>query len=71
MADDEATRIGDDLIRGVSGPHGIAAELKMKPSAVYHLIRHNRLSGVVKLGHKTIIASRRRLRRQFAGELSK
>ena len=52
----------DDLIWGVNGKRGIAAELGLSPAQVYYLIARGKLP-VRKLGHRTIAASRTELRR--------
>jgi hypothetical protein len=59
-------RLADDLIFGVDGERGIARELGLKPAAVYYLIRTNRLPHG-RLG-RNIFASKRALKRWFAGE---
>ncbi len=56
-----------DLIWGVDGEHGIAAELNIKPEKAYYLIAKGVIP-VRKHGHRTITASRKELRRLFAGE---
>jgi hypothetical protein len=56
-------RLGDDLIVGVPS---IAAELGWPVARVYHAIAHDRLPHT-RLGRR-IIASRRALKRHFAGE---
>jgi hypothetical protein len=59
---DEPTKqapIGDDLIWGAEG---IAAELHLTVAQVYQLIRGRRIP-IAKLGAKTIVASRKQLRR--------
>jgi hypothetical protein len=61
--------LADDLIWGVAGEDGIAAEIGRKPSEVYALIASGKLGhAVTKLGHRTIIASRRKLQRVLTGE---
>ena len=50
----------DDLIWGVPN---IAHEINRTPTQTYHLIASGALAGAVaKFGHKTIVASRSRLR---------
>jgi hypothetical protein len=50
----------DDLIWGVPN---IAHEIKRTPTQTYHLIASGALDGAIaKFGHKTIVASRSRLR---------
>ena len=51
--------IGDDLLFGADA---IAAELNLSVPQIYNLIRAKRIP-INKLGHKTIIASRKQLRR--------
>lgn len=58
----------DDIVWGVEGPGGIAAVIGRTPVQTYYLIRKNRLP-VRKLGHRTIVASRRRLLEYIAGDL--
>jgi len=56
--------LADDIIWGVGGEHGIAAELNVPAPKAYYLIA----KGVIptkKLGHRTITASRSELRRLF------
>jgi hypothetical protein len=61
--------LADDLIWGVDGENGIAAELGLKPSRVYYLIANGRPPlPVRRFGHRTIVASRRELQRYLAGE---
>jgi hypothetical protein len=54
--------LAEDLIWGVKH---IAREINRTPAQTYHLIATGALKGVHKIGHKTIVASRRELRRQF------
>ena len=54
-----------DLIWGVED---IAAEIGRTPAQTYHLISRGALKGVHKIGHRTIVASRRELQRQFSGK---
>jgi hypothetical protein len=60
-------KIADDLIFGVSGDDGIAAELGLTPGQVYHLISQGKIP-VTKMGHRSIFASRKKLRQIFTGE---
>lgn len=63
-----AASLADDLIWGVAGERGIAAEINRSPAETYHLISTGVLDGAVKkLGHKTIIASRRKLKNLLIG----
>jgi hypothetical protein len=62
-------RIADDLLWGVDGENGIAAELGIKPAQAYRLISEGKLP-VKRIGHRTIVASRRELRRYLAGEIT-
>lgn len=58
-----------DLIWGVSGEHGIAREINRSESETYYLIASGALGDAVKkLGHRTIVASRTKLRRHLMGE---
>jgi hypothetical protein len=56
----------DDVIWGIKGKHGIAAELGLKPEQVYYLHRRGQLP-IRRLGHRTLAASRTALRAWFAG----
>ena len=54
-------KLASDLVWGVKGPHGIAAELGISERHAYYLVA----KGVIptrKLGAKTIVASRSALR---------
>jgi hypothetical protein len=63
--DDDATQsLSDDLIWGVDGDKGIAAELKIPPRKAYYLIGRGKIP-VRKIGARTIVASRAELRRAF------
>jgi hypothetical protein len=54
----------DDIIWGVSA---IADEINRTPAQVYHLLAIGALKGAAKkLSHRTIVASRRRLRELLA-----
>jgi hypothetical protein len=55
-------RIADDIVWGVDGEDGIAAELGIPKERAYYLIAQGRIP-VTRLGHRTIIASRKQLRR--------
>ena len=56
----DANNKGGDLIWGAAA---IAAEIERTPTQVYYLIRIGALDGAIKkLGHRTIAASRRKLR---------
>jgi hypothetical protein len=57
----------DDLIWGVDGENGIAAELGIPTSKAYYLISTGAIP-VRRHTHKIITASRRELRRRFAGQ---
>jgi hypothetical protein len=59
--------LADDLIWGVDGEHGIAAEMGLSVRRVRYLIEKGepRLP-VRKFGARTIVASRRELRRYLA-----
>jgi hypothetical protein len=58
--------IADDLIWGAAS---IAAELGVPLQRVYYLIRTNRIP-IAKIGTKTIVASRRQLRRALTPAIS-
>ena len=64
MPHDMKLALADDLIWGVEGENGITAEIGRTPAQTYYLISKNKLP-VKKLGHRTIIASRKELRRLF------
>jgi hypothetical protein len=53
--------IADDIVWGVAGEHGIAAELGIPEGRAYYLIAQGKIP-VTRLGHRTILASRKRLR---------
>jgi hypothetical protein len=61
--------LADDTIWGVSGKQGIAAEIGRTPQQTYYLIAQGALP-VRKLGHKTIVASRKQLRRLTGNDSS-
>ena len=65
---DAEQSLADDLIWGVDGDDGIAAFLGLEPQQVYYLIAKKKLRGIRKMGHRTIVASRSELRRQFSVE---
>ena len=56
-----AESLAADTIWGVPGQNGIAAEIGRSPQQTYYLIAKGKIP-VVKLGHRTIIASRKQLR---------
>jgi hypothetical protein len=58
-----------DLLFGVIGPRGIAAFLGLPSPKVYYLIAQGKIP-VVKMGHRTIIASKTRLRKLFTGAMA-
>jgi hypothetical protein len=58
--------IADDIIWGVAGKSGIAAELDIPEAKAYYLIARGAIP-VRRLGHRTITASRRELHRYLAG----
>jgi hypothetical protein len=60
--DNLPNEIADDWIWGVTGESGLAAFIGRTPQQTYYLISRGKLP-VTKLGHRTIIASRKRLRR--------
>jgi hypothetical protein len=66
MSHNPKAELADDLIWGVGGPNGIAAELKISPQRAYYLVATNKIP-TKKLGHRTITASRSALRRFFGG----
>ncbi len=52
------------------GAAAIGREITREPSQVYHLYKIGALDGaVVKLGHKTLLGSRRRLRNLVSNKL--
>jgi hypothetical protein len=53
--------LADDLVWGVDGPNGIAAEIGCTREQTYYLIKQGRLP-VKKIGYRTIVASREQLR---------
>ena len=61
--------LADDVIWGVGGERGIAAEIGRSPQQTYYLIARGKLP-VTKLGHRTIIASRKQLRRLTGNDSS-
>jgi hypothetical protein len=61
--------LADDTIWGVGGERGIAAEIGRTPQQTYYLIAQGKLP-VRKLGHKTIVASRKQLRRLTGNDSS-
>lgn len=64
IGDQKEDHLGDDLIWGVDGEDGIAAELKIPPAKAYYLIK-KKVIPVRRHGHRTISASRSELRRTF------
>jgi hypothetical protein len=62
----QAERLADDLLWGAQA---IADFLGVSVDRVYYLIRTKRLP-ISKLGHKTIVASRRKLARAIAEKLA-
>jgi hypothetical protein len=56
-----------DIIWGIEGPHGIAAEIGRTPAQTRWLIKIGRLR-VKKHGRRTYSASRKQLREDCAGE---
>jgi hypothetical protein len=65
MSDTKSQGLADDLIWGVDGENGIAAFLNLPARKAYRLIAAGKLP-VLKLGHRTIAASKGKLRRHFA-----
>jgi hypothetical protein len=66
------TSLASDVIWGVGGANGIAAEIGRTPQQTYYLIASGALGdAVTKLSHRTIVASRRKLQRVIAGNDSK
>jgi hypothetical protein len=57
-------KLAEDLIWGVDGPNGIAAELGIPLRKAYHPISKGAIP-VRKLGAKTIVASKSALRARF------
>ena len=64
-----AGTLADDLVWGVRGENGIAAEIGRSEAETYYLIRSGKLT-VRKPGRRTIVASRAQLRRDLAGDPS-
>jgi hypothetical protein len=64
MSDDtvKPSTIGDDLIWGAQA---IADELGVSVQRIYYLIRTQKIP-ITKIGNKTIIASRKQLRRSLS-----
>jgi hypothetical protein len=60
-------RLAEDLIWGVKGPNGIAAELGTTERHAYYLIQSGKIPHR-KLGPRTIVASRSALRAYMRGE---
>lgn len=59
--------VADDILWGVLGDDGIAAFIGKSAAETYYLISIGALEGVKKLSHRTIVGSKRALRRQFIG----
>ena len=60
----------DDASDLVWGADGIGAEINRTPGQVYHLHRIGALEGAVaKLGHRTFVGSRKRLRNIISTKL--
>jgi hypothetical protein len=57
-----AGTLAEDVIWGVGGENGIDAELGIPESRAYYLIGRGKIP-VTRLGHRTILASRKQLRR--------
>jgi excisionase family DNA binding protein len=64
MPDPKSQELAEDLIWGVDGENGIAAYLNLPVRKTYRLIAAGKLP-VLKLGHRTITASKSKLRRHF------
>jgi hypothetical protein len=60
-------KLADDLIWGVKGPNGIAAELGTTVRHAYYLISKGAIP-VRKLGARTVVASRSKLRERFGSD---
>jgi hypothetical protein len=69
MSRESNNDLSDDLIWGVAGEDGIAAFLNLSVGKTYYLIGKGELP-VRKFGHRTIVASRRELRRLFTSDTS-
>ena len=67
MPDPKSQELADDLLWGVDGENGIAAFLKIPVRKTYRLIANGQLP-VLKLGHRTIAASKSKLRRHFTAQ---
>jgi len=61
--------LADDVIWGIRGKRGIAAEIGITPARAYYLASRGKLP-IRKLGHRTIVASRAELRRFLTGDKS-
>jgi hypothetical protein len=59
--------LADDLIWGIAGANGIAAELGIPVGRAYVLAAAGKIP-VKKIGHRLIVASRRELRRVISPE---
>jgi hypothetical protein len=66
---EKSPSLAADIIWGVSGEHGIAAEIGVTPAKAYHLIELGVIP-VLRHGHRTISASRSELRRRFTSRTS-
>jgi hypothetical protein len=60
--------LAEDTIWGVGGERGIAAEIGRTPQQTYYLIAQGKIP-VTKMGHRTIAASRRKLRQLFSSDV--
>jgi hypothetical protein len=58
--------LADDILWGIKGKHGIAAELGLKAEQVYYMHRRGQLP-IRRVGHRTLTASRTALRAWLAG----
>jgi hypothetical protein len=66
---EKSSTLSADIIWGVAGPHGIAAEIGVTPSKAYRLIEKGHIP-VLRHGHRTLSASRSELRRRFTSQTS-
>jgi hypothetical protein len=57
----KSERLADDLLWGVTGDNGIAHFIGKTPRETYYMIERNVIP-VRRLGHKTIVASKAKLR---------
>jgi hypothetical protein len=67
---DQTPAPSDDASDFVWGADNIGREIDRTPSQVYHLVQIGALDGAVaKLGHRTLVGSRKRLRNLVTNKL--